>query len=118
MNLKELSANQQKEYKVDVFEYQMLNEFTEKILQDIEKVRTAVKTSTRQYILSHEMISSIREIIQTLTASYSKESDDADVTISRYSNAVTLHKKTQDQDKIQDQAGQKAEKPMDKNISG
>jgi hypothetical protein len=70
LNLKELSDKQRKEYKADVLEYQMLSKFTEKILQDIRKVSTAVKTSARQYILSHEMISSVRQIIKTLTIRY------------------------------------------------
>ncbi len=70
LNLKELTDKQRKEYKADVLEYQMLSKFTEKILQDIRKVSTAVKTSARRYILSHEMSSSVRQIIQTLTARY------------------------------------------------
>jgi hypothetical protein len=70
LNLKELSDKQRKEYKADVLEYQMLSKFIEKILQDIRKVSTAVKTSARQYISSHEMSSSVRQIIQTLTARY------------------------------------------------
>ncbi len=70
LNLKELTDQQRKEYKADVLEYQMLSKFTEKILQDIRNVSTAVKTSARQYILSHEMSSSVRQIIQTLTARY------------------------------------------------
>jgi hypothetical protein len=70
LNLKELSAKQRKEYKADVLEYQTLRQFTEEILQGIRKVSTAVKTSARQYILSHEMISSVRQIIQILTARY------------------------------------------------
>ncbi len=48
----------------------MLSKFTEEILQDIRNVSTAVKTSARQYIFSHEMSSSVRQIIQTLTARY------------------------------------------------
>jgi hypothetical protein len=70
LNLKELSDKQRKEYKADVLEYQMLSKFTEEILQDIRKVSTAVKTSARQYIPPHEMSSSVRQIIQTLTARY------------------------------------------------
>jgi hypothetical protein len=52
LNLKELTDQQRKEYKADVLEYQMLSTFTEKTLQDIRKVSTAVKTSARQYIFS------------------------------------------------------------------
>jgi hypothetical protein len=48
----------------------MLSKFTEEILQDIRKVSTAVKTSARQYISPHEMSSSVRQIIQMLTARY------------------------------------------------
>ncbi len=70
LNLKELTDQQRKEYKADVLEYQMLSKFTEKILQGIRNVSTAVKTSARQYISSHEMSSSVRQIIQTLTARY------------------------------------------------
>ncbi len=70
LNLKELSDKQRKEYKADVLEYQMLSKFTEKILQDIRNVSTAVKTSARQYIPPHEMSSSVRQIIQTLAARY------------------------------------------------
>jgi hypothetical protein len=51
LNLKEFSDQQLKEYKADVLEYQMLSKFTEKTLQDIRNVSTAVKTSARQYIL-------------------------------------------------------------------
>jgi phage gp36-like protein len=70
LNLKELTDQQRKEYKADVLEYQMLSKFTEEILQGIRNVSTAVKTSARQYILPHEMSSSVRQIIQTLTARY------------------------------------------------
>jgi phage gp36-like protein len=70
LNLKELTDQQRKEYKADVLEYQMLSKFTEKILQGIRNVSTAVKTSARQYIPPHEMSSSVRQIIQTLTARY------------------------------------------------
>jgi Fic family protein len=70
LNLKELSDKQRKEYKSDVLEYQTLSKFTEKILQGIRNVSTAVKTSARQYIPPHEMSSSVRQIIQTLTARY------------------------------------------------
>ncbi len=70
LNLKKLSDKQRKEYKADVLKYQMLSKFTEKILQDIQKVSTAVKTSARQYIPSHEISSSVKQIIQTLTARY------------------------------------------------
>jgi hypothetical protein len=70
LNLKKLSDKQRKEYKADVLEYQMLSKFTEEILQDIRNVSTAVKTSARQYISPHEMSSSVRQIIQTLTARY------------------------------------------------
>jgi Fic family protein len=70
LNLRKLSDKQRKEYKADVLEYSTLSKFTEEILQDIRNVSTAVKTSARQYIPSHEMSSSFRQIIQTLTARY------------------------------------------------
>jgi hypothetical protein len=70
LNLKELIDQQRKEYKADILEYQMLSKFTQKILQDIQNVSIAVKTSVKQYILSHEMSSSVRQIIQSLTERY------------------------------------------------
>jgi hypothetical protein len=50
-----------------------MNKFTEEILQGIRKVSTAVKTSARQYIPSHE--TSVRPIIQTLATRYKLSND-------------------------------------------
>jgi hypothetical protein len=71
----ELSDAQRKAYKYDVLDYQVLNQQSEKIKREIKAVDDAVKLSARQHI--HQMISSIRQIIQTLTTRYKQ--DDASI---------------------------------------
>jgi hypothetical protein len=71
----ELSDAQRKAYKYDVLDYQVLNQQSEKIKREIKAVDDAVKLSARQHI--HQMISSVRQIIQTLTTRYKQ--DDASI---------------------------------------
>jgi replication initiation and membrane attachment protein DnaB len=73
--LKELSAKQREKHIADVLEYQTMRQFTEEILQDIRKVSTAVKTFARHYISSHEITSSVRQLIQTLATTYKLSND-------------------------------------------
>jgi hypothetical protein len=76
----ELSDAQRKAYKYDVLDYQIWDQESEKIKREIRAVDDAVKSSARQHI--HQMISSIRQIIRTLTARYKQDSAAiADITL-------------------------------------
>jgi membrane-associated HD superfamily phosphohydrolase len=76
----ELSDAQRKAYKYDVLDYQIQNQESEKIKREISAVDNAVKLSARQHI--HQMISSIRQIIRTLTTRYKQDSAAiADITL-------------------------------------
>jgi hypothetical protein len=67
---KELTPEQQKKYKADCSEYNMLNRHHERITQRLRTVQSAIRTSAKQYILSNEFVSSSRKIIQMLAARY------------------------------------------------
>jgi hypothetical protein len=75
----ELSNAQRKAYKYDVLDYQIWDQESEKIKREIRAVDDAVKSSARQYIL--QMISSIRQIIRTLTARYKLEKQKNEIKI-------------------------------------
>ncbi len=70
----------EKAYKYDVLDYQILNQQSEKIKREIRTVEDAVKLTVKQYI-SHEMISSIRQIIRTLTARYKSKKQKNEINI-------------------------------------
>jgi hypothetical protein len=67
---KELTFEQQKKYKADCFEYNMLNRHLERITQRLRTVQSAIRTSAKQYIFSNEFVSSSRKMIQMLAARY------------------------------------------------
>jgi hypothetical protein len=67
---KELTPEQQKEYKADCFEYSMLNRHHERITQRLRTMQSAIRTSAKQYIPSNKFASSSRKIIQMLAARY------------------------------------------------
>ncbi len=68
----ELTAMQNKSLKMKMNIFQMTKKQMKKIAQSIRIIDNIVKLSARQYILSSEIVSSIRQIIQTLTSRYKK----------------------------------------------
>jgi 3-methyladenine DNA glycosylase AlkD len=67
---KELTFKQQKKYKANCFEYNMLNRHHERITQRLRTVQSAIRTSAKQYIFSNKFVSSSRKMIQMLAARY------------------------------------------------
>jgi hypothetical protein len=67
---KELTSKQQKKYKANCFEYNMLNRHHKRITQRLKIVQNAIRTSAKQYIISNEFVSSSRKMIQMLAARY------------------------------------------------
>jgi hypothetical protein len=65
---KELTSKQQKKYKADCSEYDMLNRHHERITQKLRTVQSAIRTLAKQYILSNEFVSPSRKMIQMLAA--------------------------------------------------
>jgi hypothetical protein len=70
INKKELILEQQKKYKANCVEYDMLNRHHEKITQRLKIVRSAIRTSAKQYIFSNKFVSSSRKMIQMLAVRY------------------------------------------------
>jgi flavorubredoxin len=68
----ELSTEQKKSLKMKINIFQMTKKQMEKIAQGIRIVDNAVKLSARQYIPPSEIVSLIRQIIQTLASRYKK----------------------------------------------
>jgi hypothetical protein len=56
--------------KANCVEYNILNKHHEKITQKLKIVQNAIRTSTKQYILSNEFVSLSRKMIQILAARY------------------------------------------------
>jgi hypothetical protein len=73
-NIIELTNNQKSNLQQRQSIWSMREKLIERIEQDIQTIYLAVKTSTRQYILSNEMKSSIRQILQTLIDRYKQSS--------------------------------------------
>ncbi len=73
-NIIELTNNQRSNLQQRQSIWSMREKLIKRIEQSIQTIHFAVKTSTRQYILSSEMRSSIRQILQTLVERY-KQSD-------------------------------------------
>ena len=71
----ELSDDQKENYKISINIYQIKEKQIERSVYKMRIVNTTLKTSTRTYISSNEMNSSIRSIIKLLAARY-KRSDD------------------------------------------
>jgi hypothetical protein len=67
---KELTSKQQKKYKANCAEYNMLNRHHERITQRLRTVQSAIRTSAKQYISSNEFVSSSRKLIQMLAVRY------------------------------------------------
>jgi hypothetical protein len=67
---KELTSKQQKKYKANCVEYNMLNRHHARITQRLRTVQSAIRTSTKQYIFSNEFVSSSRKMIQMLAVRY------------------------------------------------
>jgi hypothetical protein len=70
INKRELTSEQQKKYKANYVEYNMLNKHHERITQKLKIVQNAIRTSAKQYIFSNKFVSSSRKMIQMLTARY------------------------------------------------
>jgi hypothetical protein len=70
INRKKLTSEQQKKYKANCAEYNMLNRHHERITHRLKTVQSAIRTSTKQYIFSNEFVSSSRKMIQMLAARY------------------------------------------------
>jgi hypothetical protein len=68
----DLTIEQKKSLKMKMNLFQMMKKQMKKIAQNIRIVDNVVKLSARQYILSSEIVSLIRQIIQTLTSRYKK----------------------------------------------
>ncbi len=73
-NIIELTNNQRSNLQQRQSIWSMREKLIKRTERDIQTIHLAVKTSARQYILSSEMRSSIRQILQTLVDRY-KQSD-------------------------------------------
>jgi hypothetical protein len=67
---KEFTSKQQRKYKANCVEYNMLNRYHEKITQKLRIVQNAIRTSTKQYMFLNQFVSSSRKMIQMLAARY------------------------------------------------
>jgi hypothetical protein len=63
INKKELTSEQQKKYKANCVEYNMLDRHHERIIQKLRIVQNAIRMSAKQYIFSNEFVSSSRKTI-------------------------------------------------------
>ena len=68
----EFSSNQKKSYKMNMIAFQMKKKANDRIAHEIRIIDVTIKTSTRMYISSEKMKSSIRKILQLLSIRYKR----------------------------------------------
>ena len=68
----EFSSNQKKLYKMNIIVFQMKKKTNDRIAHEIRIIDVAIKASTRMYIFSEKIKSSVRKILQLLSIRYKR----------------------------------------------